>query len=287
MKVMIFGSTGFIGQRLVIALGSKGHEIVRASLRGKDHGWTKEIATCDAVVNLAGEPLFEKRWNVEEKTAIYESRVQGTHRVVDAIGAARKAGGKPTVLVNASAVGFYGPSFEDLDESSPEGSDFLAFVCRDWEFEAHRAERAFGVRTVITRFGIVLGKESGALPKMALPFRLGVGGPIGNGKQWTSWVHVDDVVGILVHALEHDSVRGILNATAPQPLTNRDFSKALGRALHRPSWLPVPGLALGIVVGEAAEVLACGQKVLPKRTLESGYVFKYPEIDAALRAALA
>jgi len=287
MKIMVFGSTGFIGERLVKKLHEKGHEVVRATLRGKHGSWESEVAHCDAIVNLAGESLFNKRWNTDVKAAIYDSRIQGTHRIVDAIGAAKKAGGKIKVLVNASAVGFYGPSWDELNESSPEGSDFLAFVCRDWEAEARRAEGTFGVRTVITRLGIVLGSEGGALAKLVLPFKLGVGGPIDLGKQWTSWIHVDDVVGILMHALENESVRGVLNATAPQPVTNKEFSKALGRALHRPSWLPVPGIALGILLGEVAEILVTGQKALPKRTLESGYTYRYPAIDAAMTAAVA
>jgi uncharacterized protein (TIGR01777 family) len=288
MKIMVFGSTGFIGERLMKKLEEKGHAVTRASLRGKRGVWEPKIGEQDAVVNLAGEPIFGRRWNTEVKAAIYDSRVDGTRRIIEALHKARDNGKLSTkVLVNASAVGYYGPSWETLDENSDEGADFLAFVCRDWEEQARRAEQALGIRTAITRLGIVLGKEGGALKQLMLPFKLFVGGPVDLGKQWMSWVHVDDVVGLIVHALENDSVRGPLNSVAPNPVTNREFSKALGRALSRPSWLPVPGVALGLVLGEAAEIITTGQKALPKRTLESGYKFRYENIDAALQAAVA
>ena len=253
----------------------------------KDHNWKSQLKDCDAVINLAGAGLFAKRWDVDYKSLIHSSRVEGTHAIVNAVSVAREGGKGPQVLVNASAVGFYGASVEaTFDESSEAGTDFLAFVCREWEAEAQRAERQFGIRTAIVRFGVILGKDGGALKKLLPPFKAFVGGPIGLGKQFFPWVHIDDAVGLLIHALETSSMHGPFNAVAPDVVTNKEFSKALGRALHRPSLLPVPGPALYVIVGEAADMLVEGQRVIPVKTLGSGYKFKFDKLDAALKNLL-
>ncbi len=287
MKILILGGSGFIGTNLKKALEAKGHSVVVASLRQRHSGWESELMRCDAVVNLAGEPIFGKRWNIDVKAAIYDSRVEGTRRVVTAMGAALKnGGGSCRTLVNASAVGYYGATGpEALDENSPAGPDFLAFVCRDWEAEAMRAETEFGIRTAVVRTGIVLDRHGGALQKLWLPFSLGLGGPLGilrRGRQGFSWIHLEDIVGIYVHAIENSQVRGPLNGTAPEVVSNGEFSKAFGRALHRPALFPLPGPVLYAMVGEASHFLLTGQYVYPKRTLESGYAFRHPKLAPAL-----
>jgi uncharacterized protein len=286
MKVAIFGGTGFVGQHLQKALKNRQHEPVVLDIR-RDTGWKSALKDCDAVINLAGAGLFAKRWNQEYKALIHSSRVEGTHKIVDAIAAAREAGKGPSVLVNASAVGFYGASTEaTFDETSEPGTDFLAFVCREWEAEAHRADRQYGIRTSMVRFGVVLGKGGGALEKLLPPFKAFIGGPLGFGKQFFPWVHIDDAVGILIHALETESVRGPLNAVGPEVLNNKEFSKTLGKVMGRPSLAPVPGLALYVIVGEAADMLLEGQRVVPKKTLASGYKFKFETVEAALQNIL-
>lgn len=242
-------------------------------------GWAMAVGSCRAVVNLAGENIFARRWNDEFKAKIRDSRVQATKNVVAAIA---RAENEPGVLVNASAIGYYGPhGDEDLTEDSPPGNDFLAEACAEWE-DAARAVEATGVRLVIVRIGVVLSTEDGALAKMLTPFKLGVGGPVGNGRQWMAWVHLDDVVGIILHAIDHTDVASIINATAPEPVTNRDFSKSLGRALGRPAIFPVPIFMLRLRFGQVAEVIASGQRVLPKRARELGYQFQHSTIDGAL-----
>lgn len=286
MKILVFGGTGFIGTRLVKALSEKGHHVKTSDTR-RDPAWRIEVGVADVIVNLAGSPIFGKRWSDDVKAEIHSSRVEGTQKIVEAIGAAKRKGAKVAALINASAIGFYGPTFdEELTESSKAGSDFLAFVCREWEEAALVAERHYGVRTVFVRTGVVLGDGGGALQKMLPAFKAFVGGPIGSGKQWMSWVHLDDVVGIYVHAIENAAIHGALNATSPQPKRNKEFSKLLGKALHRPSLLPVPGIGLYALFGEVAEILVNGQKVLPRATIESGYAFKYPELEAALKNIL-
>jgi uncharacterized protein (TIGR01777 family) len=240
------------------------------------------VADCDAVVNLAGENVFGHRWNAEVKALLHDSRIRATQNVAEAL--RRQAAGRPRTLVNASAIGYYGPhGDEELTEDGPPGDDFLARLCIDWEKSA-RAVEAAGVRCVTVRVGVVLDKEGGALAKLLTPFKLGGGGPVGSGKQWMSWAHHEDMTGLFLLALDNQEAGGPLNGTAPNPVTNRDFSKALGRALHRPSFMPMPGFALRALVGEAAEVILTGQRVLPKRAQQLGYVFKYPTIDTALQA---
>ena len=232
--------------------------------------------------HLAGESVGEGRWTAAKKQRIRDSRVIGTRRLVEGLAALEQ---KPRVLVVASAIGYYGSrGDETLDESSAPGDDFLAQVCRDWEAEARAAEK-LGIRVVNTRFGIVLG-NGGALKKMLLPFKLGAGGRLGNGRQWMSWVHVDDVVGILLAAAIDEQYRGPVNTVAPTPVTNREFTRVLASVLHRPAIFPVPAFGLRLVVGEFAEVLLGSQRVLPKAAQRAGYAFHYPELAEALRAAV-
>ncbi len=295
MKVMIAGATGFVGTRLVTRLLDRKDEVVvltRDAARARQlegPGCTittyADIAATppegvDAVVNLAGENLFARRWNPAFKETIRKSRIDATRSIVEAL---RRTATRPAVLVNASATGFYGPhGDENLTEDAPAGSDFLAGVCKEWEEAAQPAADA-GTRVVLLRTGVVLGRDGGALAQMVTPFRMFVGGPVGSGSQWLSWIHIDDLAGILLHALDTTSLSGPLNGTAPNPRTNREFSAALGKALGRPSWLPMPGFAMRMAVGEVAEVILTGQRVLPKKALDSGFVFRFPDLDAALK----
>lgn len=282
MKVAIFGGTGFVGVPLQKALKKRQHEVIVLDVR-KDMSWKARLKECDAVINLAGAGLFSKRWSLDYKSLIHSSRVEGTRQIVSAMAAAQKEGSGPKVLVNASAVGFYGTSLtETFDEDSASGTDFLAFVCREWEAEAEKAERQYKIRTAIVRFGVILGRDGGALQKLLPPFKAFIGGPLGLGKQPFPWVHVDDAVGLLIHAMESQSMHGPFNASAPEIVTNKEFSHALGKVLHRPAILPVPTVALYTIVGQAADMLVEGQRVLPKKTLASGYVFKFPKLEDAL-----
>jgi hypothetical protein len=245
------------------------------------------IQSCDAIVNLAGENLFARRWNEEFQSVLRDSRVRSTDHVVQALAKQPRAqSGQPKVLVNASAIGYYGfHGDEEITEGSPPGDDFLARMCVAWESAARNAE-ANGVRVAVVRIGVVLDRSGGALAQMLTPFKLGLGGPVGSGKQWFSWIHLADLVGIFLLALDKSEATGAINGTAPHPVTNKEFSKALGRALHRPSFLPVPGFALRLRFGGVAEVLTTGQRVLPRRALALGYQFQFPDIDLALTAAL-
>lgn len=298
MRVFITGGTGLVGSRLVARLRERTDTAVvltrsRPAAEAKfgpdveivegdpttAGGWQQAVATCQAVVNLAGENIFARRWNDQFKARIRDSRVEATERVVEAIA---RADAKPAVLVNASAIGYYGfHQDEEITEADGPGSDFLARSCVNWEAAA-RAVQTAGVRLVIVRIGVVLAREGGALAQMLTPFKLGVGGPVAGGRQWMAWVHIDDVVGIMLHAIGHSDVTGVLNATAPAPVTNKEFSRALGRALGRPSFFPVPKLMLRLRFGEVADVVASGQRVLPRRTQQAGYVYRFPEIDRAL-----
>lgn len=276
MKLALFGGTGFIGKHLQSALRAKGHEILTLDIR-KGNSWSSEIKSCDAVINLGGHPLFKDRWTERVKGLIYDSRVDGTAKIVEAM-----KDSNVKVFVNASAIGIYGASERDAVETSPLADDFLARLCREWESAAMTAERHYKIRTVCARFGIVLGKEDGALAKLLPPFKLGLGGPIGSGKQSMSWVHVDDVVGIIIHAIENEKIRGPINVTSPNIVSNKAFTKTLGKILHRPTFLPLPKAGLYVLVGEAAAIISSGQRVHPQVALQSGYIFKYPELESAL-----
>jgi len=237
-----------------------------------------------AVFNLAGESVAEGRWTEAKKRRIRDSRVVGTRNLVEGLRALDR---KPEVLVSASAVGYYGDrGDEELDETSPPGRGFLAEVCAAWEREALAAEE-LGIRVVCVRIGIVLAPEGGALARMLRPFKIGAGGRLGSGKQWVPWVHIDDVVGALVHASRSASVRGAMNAVSPHPVTNADFTRQLGHAVHRPALLPIPKTALRIAFGELGETLVASQRVLPRVAERTGYAFKYANLDSALEAVVA
>jgi hypothetical protein len=234
------------------------------------------------VVHLAGEPIAESRWTPQHKEEILNSRKLGTQKIVEAIA---QANPKPKVLVNASAIGYYGTSeTATFDETSPPGNDFLAEVCQAWEAEAQKVKDA-GVRLVILRFGIVLG-NGGALAKMIPPFQFFAGGPIGTGQQWFAWIHRDDLVGLIMEALNRSDMEGVFNATAPNPVRMSELSEKLGDVLHRPSWLPVPSFALEALLGEGAKVVLEGQQVLPKRTISYGFKYQYPIVKEALTEIL-
>jgi len=296
MKVAITGATGFVGSRLVEQLQAQGHQplILTRNLDAalktfpnlevvaytptESGPWQDVISGCDAVVNLAGEPIAESRWTAKQKQKILNSRQLSTQKLVEAIA---KASLKPTVLVNASAIGFYGTSeTATFDENSASGSDFLAEICQKWEAQAQKAKDV-GVRLVILRFGIVLG-EGGALAKMIPAFKLFAGGPMGTGKQWFSWIHRDDLVNLIIEALTRSDIEGVLNATAPNPVRMSELCQTLGEVLNRPSWLPVPGFALEALLGEGAQVVLEGQQVLPKRTISYGFNYQYPTLKPAL-----
>jgi uncharacterized protein (TIGR01777 family) len=276
MRVAVLGASGFVGRHLSDALRARGDTVSAASVRRMDEA----VAACDgadAVVNLAGAALAPARWTPDYKEEIRRSRVEKTR---DLIGRLRSLERKPRAYVTASAVGYYGASDDDtFVEHSPAGTDFLAGICAGWEREALRAGE-LGMRVAAVRCGLALGNDGGALEKMLPPFKLGLGGVVGNGKQWWSWVHIDDAVGIYLLAI--DGADGALNATAPDPVRNREFTEALGRCLRRPTLFPVPGPMLALLLGEGADVLTSGQRVLPERTQALGYRFKHPSLDGAL-----
>ena len=273
MKIAVTGASGFIGKRLMEKLGSEGHAV---SLRGDLGG----LAGAEAVVHLAGEPVSQ-RWTKEVREKIRSSRVDGTRRVVDALRAK-----PPLVLVSASAVGYYGSRGDEvLTESSKPADGFLAEACMQWEREARKAEE-FGVRVVCLRNGLVLGR-GGGLPKMLLPFNLGVGGKIGDGKQWMAWIHLDDAVGLIEFAISSSRLRGAVNATAPNPVTNAKFTRELAAVLHRPAILPVPKFALNLLYGDMAQIIYASQRVIPEAATRAGYGFRFPHIHDALVDVLA
>jgi uncharacterized protein len=242
------------------------------------------LTGCDAVAHLAGENVAQ-RWSASAKREIRESRVTGTRQLVQAL-APLGDSERPRVLLSASAIGYYGAhGDEPIDEEAPPGTDFLAQTCAAWEREAMTAE-GFGVRVVRVRTGVVLDRDGGALAKMLTPFKLGVGGPVAGGRQYVSWIHPEDLVGVMLAALDEDRWSGPVNATAPRPERNRDLSKALGHALRRPALLPIPGAALRLLYGEMAEIVTSGARVLPARALVLGYEFRHSRLDAALSAAL-
>lgn len=299
MKIMVVGASGFLGSRVVAALRQRGDGVavtgrdagrLRAKF-GEDVGrdeWDPAsgplpagaLEGVEGVVNLAGESVASGRWTKARKERIRESRVAGTRNLVASLASASQ---KPAVLVSASAIGYYGDAqHRALHETAANGSDFLAEVCAAWEAEAGKA-RAAGVRTAVVRFGVVLGRDGGAYPSMSRPFRMFLGGPIGLGRRWISWIHVDDVLGLILHLLDTGTADGVFNGTAPQPVSNAEFTRELAAALKRPALFPVPPLALRILLGGFATVVLCSQRVLPLRTLASGYAFKFPTLRAALQ----
>ncbi|AKJ00237.1 hypothetical protein ATI61_104353 [Archangium gephyra] len=299
MKVALTGASGFLGPLFVQRLMEKGHTVhvlarnVERTLSGLPAGVSgaffdaatplspDALGGADAVVHLAGEPVAQ-RWTQSARQRIRDSRVVGTRLLVEAM----RAAGTVRHFVSASAIGYYGDrGAEPLTESSAPGDDFLAQVCRAWEAEAQRAAEA-GIRTVLARIGVVVHPEGGALQQMLPLFRLGMGGRMGSGQQYLSWVDREDTLGLLLFALEHPELKGPMNVTAPEPVTNADFARALGAALHRPAVLPVPGFALKVVMGDMSEAVLGGQRVLPRRALEAGYHFQHPELPGALRAML-
>lgn len=275
MKILVLGASGFVGRHLARALHARGDEVVTASLRDPIEA-ASAAAACEAVVNLAGEPIAQ-RWNAAVKGRIEASRVEAPRRFLDALAERTR---RCTIYVSASAVGYYGTSETAtfVEESAP-GSDFLARACVAWEREALRAAN-LGMRVASVRTGIALGTDGGALAKMLPPFRLGIGGIVGDGRQWLSWIHIDDLIGIYLIALRE--AEGPLNACAPNPVTNAAFTRALGAALHRSTALPVPTLALRAMFGEGADILLRGQRVLPERTQRLGYRFAFAELKDAL-----
>lgn len=300
MTIIVTGGTGFIGNALVERLLQERHNVIlltrnpvkvqsRPNLRmekwdAKTIGpWEEVVHSADAVINLAGEIIAGKRWTKRQKEVILGSRVDATRVLVRAIEQASK---KPSLLVSASAVGYYGSvPLGDVPESFPRGSDFLADVCGRWEEEALAAAKS-GVRVVTPRLGVVLAHDGGALARMLLPFKLFVGGPFGDGKQWFPWIHRDDVVEGILFLLRSSTISGAVNFVAPEPLTMKEFSRRIGGILRRPSWAPVPSLALRILLGEMADMLLTGQRVIPKKLTDAGYVFRYPSLTEALREIL-
>jgi uncharacterized protein (TIGR01777 family) len=299
MKALVTGGTGFIGRRLLARLDrpvvlSRDPDRARQSLSPANatvHGWDAHsppsaaaFADVDTFIHLAGDPVADRRWDEAKRREIRDSRVLGTRFLVDGLAALST---RPRVLVCASAVGYYGDrGDETLDENSAPGSDFLAQVCVDWEREAMRAE-SLGMRVARVRIGVVLGRGGGALAKMLTPFRLGLGGRLASGRQWMPWVHLDDVVGLLLHAAANESVAGPINATAPTPATNAEFTQALAGALHRPAIFPMPGFMLKLVMGEFGEIVLASQKVIPAVAQRTGYSFQHPQIGPALAAIVA
>lgn len=302
MHIVLTGGTGLIGRALSVELVRAGYDVVvlsRDPVRVKGlrkgvtpvgwdgrtgHDWAEYTDGAAAIVNLAGESqagksLFSMRWTPERKRAILESRVKAGAAVVDAVRIVDK---KPLVIVQASAIGYYGPrGHERMTEESPAGKGFMAETCVNWEASSTPIE-GLGVRRVVIRLGIVLSKEGGALPRQMIPFRLFVGGPIGSGKQGYSWVHIEDVCRAIRYLIETPSMMGVYNLCSPQPLSNAEFGHAIAKALRRPYWLTAPAFAFKLAFGEASTILLDGQMVYPKRLLDSGFEFKYPEIDRAL-----
>jgi uncharacterized protein (TIGR01777 family) len=297
MKILITGGTGFVGTQLTFRLIQDGHQvtILTRSLKGtkgsspgisylegdptKKGPWQGAIQNHDVVINLAGASIFSK-WTDEHKKALRESRVNTTQNIVEGIASHPE---RPFTLFSTSAVGYYGfCGDEELTEESPQGDDFLARMALEWEGEALKA-REKGARVVITRFGIVMGERGGALSQMIPLFKKYVGGPIGSGKQWFSWVHIKDLAEAFVFLLKHPEISGAVNVCSPNPVRNKDLAKALGKALHRPSFIQAPAFMVKLVLGEFGSVILEGQRVIPKRLLENGFVFQYPDIDKALQ----
>jgi uncharacterized protein len=296
MKVLVTGATGLIGREICNSLRQDGHRVVALS-RSPDttrglaadefHKWepmlgpppAEALDEIDAVVHLVGEPIADRRWTDSQKKLIRDSRLLSTRNLVSAL---RSTGSRPAALITGSAVGFYGDrGDEHLDEAAPMGRGFMSEICRDWEDEAAAAS-VWGIRVVQVRTGVVLSLKGGALKKMLPPFKLGVGGRLGSGRQWFPWIHISDIVGIFRHAISTSSLKGPVNGVAPESVTNAEFTKELAHAVHRPAFLPVPEMALRALMGEMADILFHSQRVVPNAVLQSGYTFRYPVLARAL-----
>ncbi len=298
MKILITGARGLVGKALQKSFSEKGYEMLLAGRGEPKHEneiqWSVEDAFrdedmsrlegLDAVIHLAGEGIAGLRWTDEKKKAIRDSRIKGTHGIVNAMASLQK---KPKVFISGSALGFYGDRGDEIvTETSPAGNTFLSDVCKEWEMESRRAEDS-GIRTVLLRTAIVLSKDGGALATMLTPFKFGVGGVVGSGKQWMSWIALDDVVGIVNFALENENLRGAVNLASPNPVTNEEFTKTLGEVLYRPTFLPLPEFAVNLVFGEMGDALLIDStRVEPTRLNEAGYRFKFPNLKPALENAV-
>jgi len=298
MRILITGASGLIGKALRPSLEPKGYELILASRRepkdpqhvqwNPDTGFAEpdlsRLEGLDAVIHLAGENVSGLRWTEEKKKAIRDSRVFGTRSLIETFD---KLKAKPKAFISGSAIGFYGDRGDEvMTESSAPGKTYLSEVCKEWEAESRRAED-MGIRTVLLRTGIVLSKDGGALATMMTPFKLGVGGVVGSGKQWMSWISLDDVVGMINFALENESVRGAVNVVAPNPVTNEEFTKTLGSVLYRPTFLPLPEFAVHMVFGEMGDALLLDStRVIPKRLQDNGYEFRFTDLKPALEHAV-
>lgn len=300
MKLVITGATGFIGSALCSRLLQRGHHLTLLTRRvppdastpaktwrhwmpGTSGEWEASLDGADGVINLAGEPIAARRWTTSQKQRIHLSRTEATRSIVEAFAKAKR---KPAFLLNGSAVGYYGPHGDEIvAEETPAGSDFLSSVCRAWEEEAQKAE-PMGIRVVRLRTGIVLGPHGGALAKMLLPFKFFFGGPLGSGTQWMSWIHLEDELGLILHLIETARAAGAVNATAPNPVTMKEFCQTLGKVMRRPSWAPMPGFALRLTLGEMADMLLTGQRVVPAAAQKLGYQFRYSNLSDALKACM-
>ncbi len=298
MKLVVTGATGFVGSALCSRLVERGHTLTlltrhappdastaaktwRHWTPGTPGDWEMLLDGADGVINLAGEPIAARRWTESQKQRIRSSRIEATQSIVDAIA---KAQGKPSFLLNGSAVGYYGPRGDELvtEETAP-GNGFLSSVCRAWEEEAAKAE-VLRVRVIRLRTGIVLGPGGGALAKMVLPFKFFIGGPPGSGTQWMPWIHLEDEIGLILYLIENRQALGPVNGTAPNPVTMKEFCQTLGRVMHRPSWAPVPGFALHVVLGEMADMFLTGQRAVPTAARKLGYQFRYANLSDAMKA---
>jgi uncharacterized protein len=300
MKLVVTGATGFIGTALCARLLEQGHTLTLFTHRSPgDSGsatkrwlhwtpgalreWGSALDGVDGVINLAGEPIAAKKWTHTQRHRIETSRIDGTNSLIQGIA---KTASRPKFLINASAVGYYGPRGDEaVTEETPPGEDFLSLLCRGWEEEAKKAE-SLGLRVVRLRTGIVLGSGGGALAKMVVPFKFFAGGPLGSGQQWMSWIQLEDHVRLILEVIENTQASGAINATALTPVRNKEFCQTLGKVLGRPSWAPVPGFALRLLLGEMAEMLLTGQRVIPAAAQKLGFQFRYPNLEEALRASM-
>ena len=293
MRIVVSGGTGFLGRTLVRVLRANDHQVMVLTRHPTGEGdllwspavgsgsWVAAVHAADVIINLAGEGIADRRWSAARKDAILQSRVEATRALATAV---REAAKPPAVLLSGSAIGVYGSrGDEEVTERTPAGADFLARVCIEWEREASAA--ADVTRVVLLRTGVVLARDGGALPRMALPFHLFAGGPIGGGRHYQSWIHRDDWVGLVMWAMQRATIAGPLNLTAPQPVRNRDFAHTLGQVLHRPSFVPVPAFALRLGLGELADIALLGsQRVVPALAMSAGFEFRFPQLEGALRA---